>query len=180
MAVIYRGNFKYKIIGYSVDTDISLRRAGNKSDFMNTKTRYFIVPITYFIEKTKSDIYCLFYKINFELMAYDLKLANRIREALQDLTNIEEKEMMGGLTFMVNDKMCVGIIKDKMMCRIDPAFHETAIEMTGCRTMDFTKRPMKGYVLVDDTGMKTQKEFDYWINLSLIFNNKAKSSKKKK
>jgi hypothetical protein len=45
--------------------------------------------------------------------------------------------------------------------------------------MDFTKRPMKGYVMVDNTGMKTQKEFDYWVNLCLAFNNKAKSSKKK-
>jgi TfoX/Sxy family transcriptional regulator of competence genes len=113
-------------------------------------------------------------------MAYNEKLANRIRESLQDLPNIEEKEMMGGLTFMVNDKMCIGIIKDEMMCRIDPNFHETAIEKTGCRTMDFTKRPMKGYVMVDDTGLKTQKEFDYWINLCLEFNSKAKSSKKKK
>ena len=113
-------------------------------------------------------------------MAYNEKLANRIREALQELPNIAEKEMMGGLTFMVNDKMCVGIIKDEMMCRIDPNFHETAIEKTGCRTMDFTKRPMKGYVMIDDTGMKTKKEFDFWINKSLEFNSIAKSSKKKK
>ena len=113
-------------------------------------------------------------------MAYNEKLANRIRESLSHLPEIEEKEMMGGLTFMVNDKMCVGIIKDEMMCRIDPAFHEAAIEMNGCRTMDFTKRPMKGYVMVDDSGMRTKSEFDYWIKLSLDFNSKAKSSKKKK
>jgi TfoX/Sxy family transcriptional regulator of competence genes len=113
-------------------------------------------------------------------MAYNERLANRIREALQDLPIIEEKEMFGGLTFMVNEKMCVGIIKEEMMCRIDPNFHETAVEMEGCRSMDFTKRPMKGYVLIDETGMKAQKEFDYWINLCLDFNSKAKSSKKKK
>ncbi len=113
-------------------------------------------------------------------MAYNEKLADRIREELQYLPQVEEKKMMGGLTFMVNEKMCIGIIKDEMMCRIDPNFHETAIEMAGCRTMDFTKRPMKGYVMVDDSGMKTKKEFDYWINLCLEFNNKAKSSKKKK
>jgi len=112
-------------------------------------------------------------------MAYNKKLADRIREALSALPNIEEKEMMGGLTFMVNDKMCVGIIKDEMMCRIDPSLHENVIEMNGCRTMDFTSRPMKGYVMVDDTGMKTKKEFDYWINLCLDFNIKAKSSKRK-
>jgi TfoX/Sxy family transcriptional regulator of competence genes len=88
--------------------------------------------------------------------------------------------MMGGLTFMVNDKMCVGIIKDEMMCRIDPALQETVLEKNGCRIMDFTGRPMKGYVMVDDTGMKTNKEFEYWINLCLEFNKKAKASKKKK
>ena len=112
-------------------------------------------------------------------MAYNEKLANRIREQLAELANIEEREMMGGLTFMYNDKMCVGIIQDELMCRIDPSLHDAAIEKTGCRTMDFTKRPMKGYVMVDDTGMKTKKEFEYWINLCLEFNKKAKSSKRK-
>ena len=113
-------------------------------------------------------------------MAYNVHLANRLRERLQELPNIEEKEMMGGLTFMLNDKMCMGIIKDEMMCRIDPALHETEIEKRGCRTMDFTKRPMKGYVMIDETGMKTQQDFEHWINLCLAFNSKAKSSKKKK
>lgn len=113
-------------------------------------------------------------------MAYYEKLADRIRESICEIPKVEEKQMMGGLTFMVNGKMCVGIIKDEMMCRIDPAIHETEIEKQGCRTMDFTKRPMKDYVMVDDTGMKTKKEFDYWINLCLEFNSKAKSSKKKK
>jgi TfoX/Sxy family transcriptional regulator of competence genes len=113
-------------------------------------------------------------------MAYNEKLAGRIRERLAELSNIEEKEMMGGLTFMYNDKMCLGIIKDELMCRIDPSLHDAAIEKTGCRTMDFTNRPMKGYVMVDDTGMKTEKEFEYWINLCLEFNKKAKSSRKKK
>ena len=113
-------------------------------------------------------------------MAYSENLANRIRERLAELPNVEEKEMMGGLTFMYNDKMCIGIIQDELMCRIDPVLHDTAIEKTGCRTMDFTKRPMKGYVMVDDTGIKTKKEFEYWIELCLAFNKKAKSSKKKK
>jgi TfoX/Sxy family transcriptional regulator of competence genes len=113
-------------------------------------------------------------------MAYSGKLAKRIRERLVNLPNIEEKKMMGGLTFMYNDKMCVGIIKDELMCRIDPDLHETAISKTGCRTMDFTNRPMKGYVLVDENGLKTQKAFDYWINLALDFNKKAKATRKRK
>jgi TfoX/Sxy family transcriptional regulator of competence genes len=112
-------------------------------------------------------------------MAYSEKLADRIRESLADVRKVEEKPMMGGLTFMVNGKMCVGILKDELMCRIDPDRHEIEIEKQGCRTMDFTKRPMKGYVMIDESAMKTKKELAYWINLSLDFNKKAKSSKKR-
>lgn len=113
-------------------------------------------------------------------MAYNEKLADRIRERMSVVKKVREKEMMGGLTFMVNDKMCVGIIADEMMCRIDPDLQETVLEKTGCRIMDFTGRPMKGYVMVDDTGMRSKKQFDYWIDLCLDFNKRAKSSKKKK
>ena len=113
-------------------------------------------------------------------MAYSEKLAKRIRERFSDLGNVEEKEMMGGLTFMFNGKMCVGIIKNEMMCRIDPGLHEAAVAKTGCRTMDFTNRPMKGYVMIDDSGMKTQKDFEYWITLALDFNKNAKASAKRK
>ena len=77
-------------------------------------------------------------------------------------------------------RMCIGIIKNEMMCRIDPAIHEEAVEKTGCRTMDFTNRPMKGYVLIDESGMKSAKDFKYWISLALDFNKRAKASKKKK
>jgi TfoX/Sxy family transcriptional regulator of competence genes len=113
-------------------------------------------------------------------LAYDNKLAERIREHLSSLKRIEEKEMMGGLSFLYNGKMCVGIIKDEMMCRIDPEIHEEAIEKTGCRTMDFTTKPMKGWVMIDQTGMKSKKDFDYWIGLAIEFNKKAKASKKKR
>jgi TfoX/Sxy family transcriptional regulator of competence genes len=113
-------------------------------------------------------------------MAYNEKLAERIRERLADTKRVKEKEMMGGLTFMLNDKMCIGIIKDEMMCRIDPALAEIALSKTGCRIMDFTGRPMKGYVMVDGEGMKSKKDFEYWMNLCLEFNKKAKSSKKKR
>lgn len=112
-------------------------------------------------------------------MAYNETLANRIRQHLSKLPNIEEKAMMGGLTFMYNQKMCVGIIKDELMCRIDPKLHEESVEKIGCRTIDFTKRPMKGYVMIDESGIKSKADFEYWINLALDFNKQAKSSKKK-
>lgn len=123
---------------------------------------------------------CTYYQQEIGFMPYSEKLANRIRERFDKLRNVEEKAMMGGLTFMYNGKMCVGIIGDELMCRIDKEFHDEAVEKTGCRTMDFTNRPMIGYVLIDDTGMKSNKQFDYWIDLALAFNKKAKASKKKK
>jgi TfoX/Sxy family transcriptional regulator of competence genes len=113
-------------------------------------------------------------------MAYDEQLAQRIRSRFASLKKVEEKKMMGGLTFMYNGKMCVGIIKDELMCRIDPEIHADAIKKKGCRTMDFTNRPMIGYVLINESGMKSEKDFGYWINLALEFNKKAKPAKKKK
>jgi TfoX/Sxy family transcriptional regulator of competence genes len=113
-------------------------------------------------------------------MAYDEKLNDRLREAMAKLSNVEEKHMFGGTCFMLNGKMCVGVVKDEMMCRIGPAVYEEALEKAGCREMIFTGKPMKGYVFVSEEGMKTKKEFDYWVDLCLAFNDKAKASKKKK
>ena len=114
-------------------------------------------------------------------MAYNEQLAERVRKVLSpQKKHIEEKKMMGGLTFMLRDKMCVGVLKDELMCRIDPEIHEEAIRKKGCRTMDFTKKPMKGFVFVDHRGTDSQKDLNYWISLAVDFNARAKASKKKK
>ena len=132
--------------------------------------------ICYLVKDRLLDFFNLITRVS---MAYDEKLADRIRERLAHLKKVEEKAMMGGLTFMYNGKMCVGIIKDELMCRIDPELHDQATSRPGCRTMDFTNRPMIGYVLVDETGMKSRKDFDYWIGLALDFDKHARASKKK-
>jgi TfoX/Sxy family transcriptional regulator of competence genes len=112
-------------------------------------------------------------------MAYSEILANRLRGKFAEYEDLVEKPMMGGLTFMLNGKMCVGIIKDELMCRIDPDLHHEAIEKPGCRTMDFTKKPMRGYVMIDQTGIQSTRDFNYWVDLAIAFNAKAKASKKK-
>jgi TfoX/Sxy family transcriptional regulator of competence genes len=112
-------------------------------------------------------------------MAFDEKLANRIREALADLPAVEEKHMFGGVCFMVNGKMCLGVVKDELMCRFDPGLSELVFEKNGCRPMDFTGGPMKGYAFISTEGMKTTKEFEFWIGLGLEFNSRAKASRKK-
>lgn len=113
-------------------------------------------------------------------MAFDEKLNDRIREALAHLPQVEEKYMFGGSCYMVNGKMCVGVVGNEMMCRIDPAEYEKAIEQAGCRPMDFTGKPMKGYVFVAEEGLKTKQLFDGWITLCLAFNKKAKAAKKRR
>lgn len=113
-------------------------------------------------------------------MAYNEKLADRVRESLVNLPNVEEKMMFGGVCFMVNGKMCMGVATDELMCRIDPEREAEALGRNGCRPMDFTGRPMKGYVFVSEEGLKGKKGLEYWINLCLDFNDRAKASKKPK
>jgi len=112
-------------------------------------------------------------------MAYNEQLNDRIREALAGYKQVEEKYMFGGCCFMLNDKMCIGVVGDEMMCRIGPDAYEEALTMPGCREMIFTGRPMNGYVYVSEEGYKTNKQFLHWIDLCVQFNAVAKASKKR-
>lgn len=113
-------------------------------------------------------------------MAYNEKMADRIREIIAVThKNVEEKKMFAGLCFMVNDKMCIGVHEDKIMVRLDPAVYDKVIEKEGCKPMDFTGKPMRGYVFVEEEVLNTKKQLDYWVQLALTFNKIAKSSKKK-
>ena len=90
-------------------------------------------------------------------MAYDEKLSDRVREIISLTHKITgEKKMFGGLCFMVNDKMCVGVEKARLMVRLDPAKFDEVIEKEGCGPMDFTGRVMKGYVFVDADVLNTK------------------------
>ncbi len=114
-------------------------------------------------------------------MAYDEKLASRTRELIA-LThkNVVEKPMFGGLCFMVNDKMCVGVEKERLMVRLDPLQYDEVMEKEGCRPMDFTGKVMKGYVFVDIDALNTKMKLEYWISLALEYNKIARKSSKKK
>ena len=103
-------------------------------------------------------------------MAFDEKLANRIRKALAHLPKVREKKMFGGLAFMVDDKMCVTAGADRIMCRIDPAIHEEVTKRKGCRSVIMRGREYKGYVHVDKDSITNKKDFDYWIGLALEYN----------
>ncbi|OJJ20355.1 RNA methyltransferase [marine bacterium AO1-C] len=114
-------------------------------------------------------------------MAYNELLGDRIRQILQQKqVAFEEKKMFGGLCFMVDQKMCVGIVKEDLMARIGPDAFEEALKKKGVRDMDFAGRPMKGYVFVEPEAMDMDTQLEYWVQLCLDFNPLAKASKKKK
>jgi TfoX/Sxy family transcriptional regulator of competence genes len=107
------------------------------------------------------------------------KLTERLRKALADVPKVKEKKMFRGITFMVNGKMCISVGDEEIMCRIDPEIYEQTLEKNGARPMIHGERIMKGFVFVHESAITRKKDFDYWINLCLTFNKKAKAAKKK-
>ena len=114
-------------------------------------------------------------------MAYDELLEQRVRSFF-DAKGIkhETKRMMGGLCFMVNGKMCVGVQKRRLMARIGPDAYDAALTRKGCRPMDFTGRPLRGFVFVGPEGFESAKDLAFWLELALAYNPIAKKSKKAK
>ena len=113
-------------------------------------------------------------------MAYNTKLADRVREALVHLPDVEEKEMFRGVCFMVNGKMCVCVSENELLCRIGSAQMEQALENNYVRQMVMARdKPSKDFVYVSEEGFYNQNDFDHWIRLALDFNPYAKASKKK-
>lgn len=114
-------------------------------------------------------------------MAYDEQLAERVRGVFtRRKVKFAEKRMMGGLCFLVDDKMCVGVEKERLMVRLDPEIYEAALKRKGCGPMDFTGRPMRGFVFVRETGFSDDRDLASWLALALEFNPKAKTAKKRR
>ena len=113
-------------------------------------------------------------------MAYNEQMTDRIREALVDVPRVKEKKMFRGVAFMVNGKMCLSAGNDEMMCRIDPAQHEAALQKNGVRSLTMRGREYKGFIYVHEDAMRSRKDFEGWINMALDFNKRAKASPKKK
>lgn len=113
-------------------------------------------------------------------MAYNEILAERILTVL-DNKNIpfEQKKMFGGLCILVDDKMCIGVIKDDLMARVGEEAELKHQHDEGVRPMDFTKKRMKGYLYVNNTALVREDELELWVDRCLDFNPRAKSSKKK-
>lgn len=102
-------------------------------------------------------------------MAYDEGVAERLKQAYTGLADATEKKMFGGVAFMVNGHMSCGVTDDALMVRCGPALYEKALKRPHAREMDFTGRPMKGFVYVEPEGFKDDAALRDWVNLSLDF-----------
>lgn len=115
-------------------------------------------------------------------MAYDHRIAERIRPLLKDRKGVSEKEMFGGLAFLRDGKMFVGIVKDEIMVRVGKEAHAIWVKKKAARTMDFTGRPMLGYIFVKAEGFAGRALKPWvehcWEHVATV--KKAKTSKKKK
>jgi len=96
-------------------------------------------------------------------MAYDEGLAQRIREQLEGRPGLVEKKMFGGLAFLLRGNMCVGVIGDDLITRVDPADYDAALARPGARLFDFTGKPMKGWLVVGAEGIEDDDALAGWI-----------------
>ena len=102
-------------------------------------------------------------------MAFDSHVADRVRAVLDRRNDVVEKRMFGGLAFMVAGHMCCGVIEDRLMARIGPDQYAEALALPYVREMDFTGRPMTGFVYVDEPGFRSEKDLEQWVARCELF-----------
>jgi TfoX/Sxy family transcriptional regulator of competence genes len=96
-------------------------------------------------------------------MAYDEGLAERIRGLIEDRGKVSERRMFGGLAFLARGHMTVGIVKDELMVRVGPESYARVLREPHARAMDFTGRPMKGFVFVSPDGLESDTDLERWV-----------------
>lgn len=102
-------------------------------------------------------------------MAYDQRLADRVRRALAPRTDIEERAMFGGLAFMARGHLCCGLVNDKLMVRVGPDGYTRFLRERGAEPMDFTGRPMRGFLYVNPIVTATSSGLRRWVSRALDF-----------
>ncbi len=102
-------------------------------------------------------------------MAFDLTLAERMRKQLGKRKGLVEKRMFGGLAFLLNGNMCCGVHGDEMIVRLDPAQTEQALRERHTRLFDLSGRPMKGWILVQASGLKTEAALAKWVEVGVKY-----------
>jgi len=108
----------------------------------------------------------------------DSELLSRVRAALAPVPNVTEKRMFGSTAFMVRGKLCISARAERIMCRIDPASHDAALEREGTQTVVMRGRENRGYVYVGAESVRTAAVLKYWVDLALNYNKAIAIAKK--
>ncbi len=96
-------------------------------------------------------------------MAYSKELADDIRARISDHPGLTEKQMFGGIAFMLNGNMAIGVSGEELMVRVGKEAHDEAMSLPGARTFDMSARPMRGWILVAPEGIASDANLDAWI-----------------
>ena len=102
-------------------------------------------------------------------MAYNESLAARMRDVLSDEFGVVEKKMFGGLAFMLRGNMCVGIVNDNLLVRVGKENHAAALALPHAQVMDFTGKPMQGFIYVDPAGIASDDDLAVWVNRGVAY-----------
>jgi TfoX/Sxy family transcriptional regulator of competence genes len=102
-------------------------------------------------------------------MAYSQSLAARIRQALAGTRGIEEKKMFGGVGFLLDGNMLVGVWKDSLIARLGPDAGKEALAEEHVRPFDITGKPMKGWAMVEPDGIESDGQLTAWIERATAF-----------
>jgi hypothetical protein len=102
-------------------------------------------------------------------MAFDEKLAHRVRTLLAHRSAVAEKKMFGGIAFLLSGNMCVGVHKSDLIVRLDPAATESALSKPHTRPFDLTGRPMKGWILVQPKGVASESALGTWVDAAVTY-----------
>jgi TfoX/Sxy family transcriptional regulator of competence genes len=102
-------------------------------------------------------------------MAYNEKLAERVRAIVGDSPGLSERKTFGGIAFMLNGNMFCGITRDDLMVRVGPERFEEALATPGARPMDMTGRPMKGMAFIGPEGYASEEQLRGWVEQTLDY-----------
>jgi TfoX/Sxy family transcriptional regulator of competence genes len=106
-------------------------------------------------------------------------LYDRVVESIGLRRDVEERKMFGALAFVVDGKLCCSVKGNRIMVRVDPALHEASLKKAGCRPLTMSGHTYPGWLIVQDSALRTKSQLDYWIGLALEYNPRAPASKQR-
>lgn len=102
-------------------------------------------------------------------MAYSEELAQRIRDEIGDHPGLVEKQMFGGIAFMIQGNMSVGVAGDELMVRVGKENGEAALAESHVRPFDLSGRPMAGWVLVAPEAIDSEDGLARWVDTGIAY-----------